>query len=126
MGRRKKQTHIDFIGPVKKDNTETFTESALVGIIEGYLRKYHLTEVDALIPQSIFHFPLSIFYFQLSLFHFQLSMFHFSVFNMSFPAFNVTFLSRSFSISQLIIFSFQHCSTSFFISQQIIFSFINA
>ena len=58
MGRRKKQTHIDFIGPVKKDNTETFTESALFVIIEGYLRKYHLTEVDALIPQSIFQFPL--------------------------------------------------------------------
>jgi replicative DNA helicase Mcm len=35
-----------------------FTESALVGIIEGYLRKYHLVEVDALIPQSIFQFPL--------------------------------------------------------------------
>ena len=59
MVRRKKQTHIDFIGPIKKDNAGTFTESALVGIIEGYLRKYHLAEVDALIPQSIFQFPLT-------------------------------------------------------------------
>lgn len=59
MVRRKKQTHIDFIGPTKKDSTETFTESALVGIIEGYLREYHLAEVDALIPQSIFQFPLT-------------------------------------------------------------------
>ena len=59
MVRQKKRTHIDFIGPIKKDHTGTFTESALVSIIEGYLRKYHLTEVDALIPQSIFQFPLT-------------------------------------------------------------------
>ena len=57
MVQRKKQTPTNFIGPIQKDS-KSFTESALVGIIEGYLRKYHLKEVDALIPQSIFHFPL--------------------------------------------------------------------
>ena len=49
MGQRRKRTPTNFIGPIKKDHHETFTKSALVGIIEGYLRKYHLAEVDALI-----------------------------------------------------------------------------
>ena len=58
MEQHKKQTPTNFIGPIKKDES-VFTESAIVGILEGYLRKYHLTEVDSLIPQSIFQFPLS-------------------------------------------------------------------
>ena len=51
-------TPTNFIGPVRKE-FQTFTESAAVDVIIGYLRKYHLTEVDAIIPQSIFQFPLS-------------------------------------------------------------------
>ena len=50
--------NTEFIGPVKK-TVETFTESAASGVVLGYLRKYHLKEIDALIPQSIFQFPLT-------------------------------------------------------------------
>ena len=58
MAPNRNTAHTNFIGPIKKE-FETFTESAAVDVIIGYLRKYHLAEVDALIPQSVFQFPLS-------------------------------------------------------------------
>ena len=48
----------NFIGPIRKE-LQVFTESAAVDVILGYLRKYHLAEIDAIGPQSIFQFPLS-------------------------------------------------------------------
>ena len=47
-----------FIGPIKNE-VGILTESASIDIITGYLRKYHLKEVDSLLPQSIFQFPLT-------------------------------------------------------------------
>ena len=58
MAQNRNSTRTNFIGPVRKE-FQTFTESAAVDVITGYLRKYHLAEVDALIPQSVFQFPLS-------------------------------------------------------------------
>ena len=58
MAPNRSSTHTNFIGPIKKE-LQTFTESAAVDVILGYLRKYHLAEIDAISPQSIFQFPLS-------------------------------------------------------------------
>ena len=57
MEQIRKASPIDFIGPVK--DKESLTDSAATDIIEAYLRKFHLSDVDALIPQSIFYLPMS-------------------------------------------------------------------
>jgi replicative DNA helicase Mcm len=56
MEPNKSKTYSDFIGP-RQSIAGSLTESACVDVILGYLRKFHLGEIDALIPESVFQLP---------------------------------------------------------------------